>query len=177
MLLCETDVWRAIHLIVSRSQRHLPASCVDNVTETGKVVKSYICQSVVVPSDIRSQSMVSSQPFVIGDSLVGNDSLQTYPPKGFFRMFFCRYILILPSPWWDGGPYSQFWQDFHKENVLMLQSSYKNTNYVFCVFYILTILKSIFLHFTCNDVIAKLQLAAASLVLISNMKVHTRTSI
>uniref|UniRef100_A0A671YMX3 Endosome-lysosome associated apoptosis and autophagy regulator 1 n=1 Tax=Sparus aurata TaxID=8175 RepID=A0A671YMX3_SPAAU len=31
----------------------------------------YICQSTVVPSDIRSQSVVSSQPFLIGDSLIG----------------------------------------------------------------------------------------------------------
>ncbi|XP_017286358.1 endosome/lysosome-associated apoptosis and autophagy regulator 1 [Kryptolebias marmoratus] len=53
------------------TERRVPASCVDNVTENGKEVKGYICQSVVVPSDIRSQSMVSSQPFIIGDSLIG----------------------------------------------------------------------------------------------------------
>ncbi|TMS15810.1 UPF0577 protein [Larimichthys crocea] len=47
------------------------ATCVDNVTESGKEVKGYICQSTVVPSDIRSQTMVSSQPFIIGDSLIG----------------------------------------------------------------------------------------------------------
>ncbi|KAM8755667.1 endosome/lysosome-associated apoptosis and autophagy regulator 1 [Acanthopagrus schlegelii] len=47
------------------------ATCVDNVTESGREVKGYICQSTVVPSDIRSQSMVSSQPFLIGDSLIG----------------------------------------------------------------------------------------------------------
>ncbi|XP_073325576.1 endosome/lysosome-associated apoptosis and autophagy regulator 1 [Pagrus major] len=47
------------------------ATCVDNVTESGREVKGYICQSTVVPSDIRSQSVVSSQPFLIGDSLIG----------------------------------------------------------------------------------------------------------
>ncbi|XP_054905643.1 endosome/lysosome-associated apoptosis and autophagy regulator 1 [Poeciliopsis prolifica] len=52
-------------------ESRVPASCVDNVTESGKVVKGYVCQSTVVPSDIRSQSMVSSQPFVIGDTLIG----------------------------------------------------------------------------------------------------------
>ncbi|XP_068996466.1 endosome/lysosome-associated apoptosis and autophagy regulator 1 [Embiotoca jacksoni] len=56
--LCGTERWR-------------PASCVDNVTESGREVKGYLCQSTVVPSDIRSQSMVSSQPFLIGDSLIG----------------------------------------------------------------------------------------------------------
>ncbi|XP_032429216.1 UPF0577 protein KIAA1324 [Xiphophorus hellerii] len=52
-------------------ESRVPASCVDNVTESGKVVKGYVCQSTVVPSDIRSQSMVSSQPFAIGDTLIG----------------------------------------------------------------------------------------------------------
>ncbi|KAF7209731.1 endosome/lysosome-associated apoptosis and autophagy regulator 1 isoform X1 [Nothobranchius furzeri] len=52
-------------------ETQVPGSCVDNVTENGRVAKGYICQSVVVPSDIRSQSVVSSQPFVIGDSLIG----------------------------------------------------------------------------------------------------------
>ncbi|KAM8831040.1 endosome/lysosome-associated apoptosis and autophagy regulator 1 isoform 1-T2 [Synchiropus picturatus] len=47
------------------------ATCVNNVTEAKREVKGYVCQSTVVPSDIRSQSMVSSQPVVIGDSLVG----------------------------------------------------------------------------------------------------------
>lgn len=47
------------------------ATCVDNVTESGREVRGYICQSTVVPSDIRSQSVVSSQPFLIGDSLIG----------------------------------------------------------------------------------------------------------
>lgn len=50
----------------------VPAVCVDNVTESGrKEVKGYICQSTVVPSDIRAQAVVSSQPVVIGDTLVG----------------------------------------------------------------------------------------------------------
>ncbi|XP_072306191.1 endosome/lysosome-associated apoptosis and autophagy regulator 1 [Eucyclogobius newberryi] len=50
----------------------VPATCVDNVTESGKKeVKGYICQSTVVPSDIRGQTVVSSQPVVIGDTLVG----------------------------------------------------------------------------------------------------------
>ncbi|KAM4609945.1 endosome/lysosome-associated apoptosis and autophagy regulator 1 [Polymixia lowei] len=47
------------------------AVCVDNVTEYKREVKGYACQSTVVPSDIRGQSVVSSQPFVIGDTLIG----------------------------------------------------------------------------------------------------------
>ncbi|KAM9829175.1 endosome/lysosome-associated apoptosis and autophagy regulator 1 [Syngnathus typhle] len=47
------------------------ATCVDNVTEHGRVVQGHVCQSLVVPSDIRSQNMVASQPFVVGDTLVG----------------------------------------------------------------------------------------------------------
>uniref|UniRef100_A0A6Q2Z625 MRH domain-containing protein n=1 Tax=Esox lucius TaxID=8010 RepID=A0A6Q2Z625_ESOLU len=46
------------------------AVCVDNVTET-KEVRGYACQSTVVPSDVRGQTVVSSQPFVIGDTLIG----------------------------------------------------------------------------------------------------------
>uniref|UniRef100_A0A671YK37 Endosome-lysosome associated apoptosis and autophagy regulator 1 n=1 Tax=Sparus aurata TaxID=8175 RepID=A0A671YK37_SPAAU len=42
------------------------ATCVDNVTESGREVRGYICQSTVVPSDIRSQSVNMSQ----GGSLV-----------------------------------------------------------------------------------------------------------
>ncbi|KAM9342750.1 endosome/lysosome-associated apoptosis and autophagy regulator 1 [Pholidichthys leucotaenia] len=53
------------------TERRTPAVCVDNVTESGKEVKGYICQSTLVPSEIRSQDMVSSQPFLIGDSLIG----------------------------------------------------------------------------------------------------------
>lgn len=59
-------------------QTRVPASCVDNVTENGKVVKGYVCQSTVVPSEIRGQSMVSSQPFVIGDSLIGTDLIFSF---------------------------------------------------------------------------------------------------
>ncbi|XP_071374241.1 endosome/lysosome-associated apoptosis and autophagy regulator 1 isoform X1 [Centroberyx affinis] len=47
------------------------AACVDNVTESGREVKGYVCQSTVVPSDIRGQSVVSSLPFIIGDTLIG----------------------------------------------------------------------------------------------------------
>ncbi|XP_051758344.1 endosome/lysosome-associated apoptosis and autophagy regulator 1 isoform X1 [Ctenopharyngodon idella] len=47
------------------------ASCVENVTESKRDVKGYICQSTVVPSEIRGQSVVSSQPFTIGDTLIG----------------------------------------------------------------------------------------------------------
>ncbi|KAM7404642.1 hypothetical protein PAMP_011972 [Pampus punctatissimus] len=49
----------------------VPATCVDNVTDSRRDVKGYVCQSTVVPSDIRSQSVVSSQPFLIGDQLIG----------------------------------------------------------------------------------------------------------
>ncbi|XP_065103054.1 endosome/lysosome-associated apoptosis and autophagy regulator 1 [Paramisgurnus dabryanus] len=47
------------------------ASCVDNVTESRREVKGYICQSIIVPSEVRGQSVVSSQPFSIGDTLIG----------------------------------------------------------------------------------------------------------
>lgn len=47
------------------------ASCVDNITENNKQVQSYVCQSTVVPSDLRAQNLVSSQPFTIGDRLIG----------------------------------------------------------------------------------------------------------
>ncbi|XP_051524382.1 endosome/lysosome-associated apoptosis and autophagy regulator 1-like [Myxocyprinus asiaticus] len=47
------------------------ASCVENVTESKREVKGYVCQSIVVPSEIRGQSVVSSQPFSIGDTLIG----------------------------------------------------------------------------------------------------------
>ncbi|RVE70455.1 hypothetical protein OJAV_G00064830 [Oryzias javanicus] len=39
--------------------------------ENERTVKGYICQSTLVPSDIRNQKMVSGQPFLIGDSIVG----------------------------------------------------------------------------------------------------------
>uniref|UniRef100_A0A671N4J3 UPF0577 protein KIAA1324-like n=1 Tax=Sinocyclocheilus anshuiensis TaxID=1608454 RepID=A0A671N4J3_9TELE len=47
------------------------ASCLENVTESKRDVNGYICQSTVVPSEVRGQSVVSSQPFTIGDSLIG----------------------------------------------------------------------------------------------------------
>uniref|UniRef100_A0A8C8M6Y1 MRH domain-containing protein n=1 Tax=Oncorhynchus tshawytscha TaxID=74940 RepID=A0A8C8M6Y1_ONCTS len=50
------------------------AVCVDNVTESRKEVRGYACQSTVVPSEVRGQSVVSSQPFTIGDTLIGKRS-------------------------------------------------------------------------------------------------------
>uniref|UniRef100_A0A8C1JVY5 UPF0577 protein KIAA1324-like n=1 Tax=Cyprinus carpio TaxID=7962 RepID=A0A8C1JVY5_CYPCA len=47
------------------------ASCLENVTESKRDVKGYICQATVVPSEVRGQSVVSSQPFSIGESLIG----------------------------------------------------------------------------------------------------------
>ncbi|XP_076859843.1 endosome/lysosome-associated apoptosis and autophagy regulator 1 [Brachyhypopomus gauderio] len=47
------------------------ASCVDNVTQSRKEVNGYVCQSTIVPSEIRGQSVVSSQPFSIGSLLSG----------------------------------------------------------------------------------------------------------
>ncbi|KAK1801314.1 hypothetical protein P4O66_022995, partial [Electrophorus voltai] len=47
------------------------ASCVDNVTDSRKQVNGYVCQSTIVPSEIRGQSVVSSQPFSIGSTLIG----------------------------------------------------------------------------------------------------------
>uniref|UniRef100_A0A3Q3K1M4 MRH domain-containing protein n=1 Tax=Monopterus albus TaxID=43700 RepID=A0A3Q3K1M4_MONAL len=57
--------------LCGKEVRKVPATCVGNVTESGREVKGYVCQSTVVPSEIRSQSVVSSQPFLIGDSLIG----------------------------------------------------------------------------------------------------------
>lgn len=57
--------------IMFSSQGRAPATCVDNVTGSGREVKGYLCQSTVFPSDIRSESVVSSQPVLIGDSLIG----------------------------------------------------------------------------------------------------------
>uniref|UniRef100_A0A672JED9 MRH domain-containing protein n=1 Tax=Salarias fasciatus TaxID=181472 RepID=A0A672JED9_SALFA len=59
------------HFNVALCGSRTPASCLDNVTESGREVKGYICQSTMVPSGIRSQSLVSSLPFLIGDSLIG----------------------------------------------------------------------------------------------------------
>uniref|UniRef100_A0AAR2KH90 MRH domain-containing protein n=1 Tax=Pygocentrus nattereri TaxID=42514 RepID=A0AAR2KH90_PYGNA len=47
------------------------ASCVDNVTDTTKEVNGYVCQSIIMPSEVRGQSVVSSQPFTIGSTLIG----------------------------------------------------------------------------------------------------------
>ncbi|CAG07479.1 unnamed protein product, partial [Tetraodon nigroviridis] len=47
------------------------ATCVDNVTESGGRVRGYVCQATAVPSGIRSQSLVSTQPVLISDSLIG----------------------------------------------------------------------------------------------------------
>uniref|UniRef100_A0A8B9LQA0 Si:ch211-163l21.8 n=1 Tax=Astyanax mexicanus TaxID=7994 RepID=A0A8B9LQA0_ASTMX len=52
-------------------QGRVLASCVDNVTDSSKEVSGYVCQSVTVPSEVRGQSVVSSQPFVIGSTLIG----------------------------------------------------------------------------------------------------------
>ncbi|KAJ8378226.1 hypothetical protein AAFF_G00245140 [Aldrovandia affinis] len=53
------------------------ASCVDNVTESKKEVRGHVCQATVVPSDVRGQSVVSSQPFSIGDTLIGVTTAST----------------------------------------------------------------------------------------------------
>lgn len=70
-------IWVKFSLMLKPAVLHLqgrvPATCVENVTESGREIKGYICQSTVVPSDIRSQSMVSTQPFIIGDTLIGMD--------------------------------------------------------------------------------------------------------
>ncbi|XP_062398096.1 endosome/lysosome-associated apoptosis and autophagy regulator 1 isoform X2 [Sardina pilchardus] len=47
------------------------ATCVDNITESRKELSGYVCQSTIVPTDVRGQTVVSSQPFSIGDTLVG----------------------------------------------------------------------------------------------------------
>lgn len=60
-------------LITFLLQDRTPATCVNNVTGSTKKVKGYICQSTIVPSGSRSENVVSSQPFVIGDSLIGMD--------------------------------------------------------------------------------------------------------
>lgn len=56
-------------------QPRAPATCVDNVTESGSEVKGFVCQSTAVPSGIRSQSLVSTQPVLIGDTLIGTFQL------------------------------------------------------------------------------------------------------
>ncbi|KAK5894556.1 hypothetical protein CesoFtcFv8_011238 [Champsocephalus esox] len=63
--------FHSFNLALCGKEGRVPATCVDNVTESGREVKGYICHSTVVPSEIRSQSVVSTQPFIIGDSLIG----------------------------------------------------------------------------------------------------------
>ncbi|ROL48969.1 UPF0577 protein KIAA1324 [Anabarilius grahami] len=58
-------------VVLCGTENRALASCVENVTESKRDVKGYICQSTVVPSEIRGQSVVSSQPFTIGDTLIG----------------------------------------------------------------------------------------------------------
>ncbi|KAK7135854.1 hypothetical protein R3I94_014510 [Phoxinus phoxinus] len=60
------------------TENRVLASCVDNVTESKRDVKGYICQFTVVPSEIRGQSVVSSQPFSIGDTLIGVSTDHTF---------------------------------------------------------------------------------------------------
>uniref|UniRef100_A0A8C2Q7N6 Si:ch211-163l21.8 n=1 Tax=Cyprinus carpio TaxID=7962 RepID=A0A8C2Q7N6_CYPCA len=76
------------------------ASCVENVTESKRDVKGDICQSTVVPSEVRGQSVVSSQPFNIGDTLIGEcyhgfeiSIKHTYPTGscGFIR---CKLFIL-----------------------------------------------------------------------------------
>ncbi|XP_019944302.2 endosome/lysosome-associated apoptosis and autophagy regulator 1 [Paralichthys olivaceus] len=62
---------QSFNVALCGKESRMPATCVDNATGSGKEVKGYLCQSTVVPSEIRSQSVVSSQPILIGDSLVG----------------------------------------------------------------------------------------------------------
>ncbi|XP_019716362.1 UPF0577 protein KIAA1324 [Hippocampus comes] len=59
------------HFSVALCGKEGPATCVDNVTEHGQAVRGQVCQSLVVPSDIRNENVVASQPIVIGDTLVG----------------------------------------------------------------------------------------------------------
>ncbi|CAL8368427.1 unnamed protein product [Lota lota] len=59
------------HLALCGKEDRQLAVCVDNVTEQRREVRGYACQSMVVPSDTRGQVLVSSQPFVIADMLVG----------------------------------------------------------------------------------------------------------
>lgn len=70
-LWCKEALKSMLPVSVSSFQGRMSATCVDNVTDSGREVKGYVCQSTVVPSGIRSQNMVSTQPFVIGDALIG----------------------------------------------------------------------------------------------------------
>ncbi|XP_028849425.1 UPF0577 protein KIAA1324 [Denticeps clupeoides] len=64
------------------------ATCVDNVTDSRKEVRGYVCQATVVPSDVRGQRVVSSQPISIGDTLLGVTTKSTldsiYSPNNYF---------------------------------------------------------------------------------------------
>ncbi|XP_074537855.1 endosome/lysosome-associated apoptosis and autophagy regulator 1 [Halichoeres trimaculatus] len=63
--------FHSFNLGLCGNEGRAPATCVDNVTGSGREVRGYLCQSTVFPSDIRSQSVVSSQPVLVGDSLIG----------------------------------------------------------------------------------------------------------
>ncbi|XP_076131894.1 endosome/lysosome-associated apoptosis and autophagy regulator 1 [Alosa pseudoharengus] len=64
------------------------ATCVDNITESRKELSGYVCQSTIVPTDVRGQTVVSSQPFSIGDTLIGITTKSTFDqitsPEGNF---------------------------------------------------------------------------------------------
>ncbi|XP_061113380.1 endosome/lysosome-associated apoptosis and autophagy regulator 1 isoform X1 [Conger conger] len=70
------------------SQGRALGSCVDNVTESVNEVRSHVCQATVVPSEVRGQSVVSSQPFSIGETLIGVTTKSTLDnvksPKEYF---------------------------------------------------------------------------------------------
>ncbi|MFT7804350.1 UPF0577 protein KIAA1324-like isoform X1 [Arapaima gigas] len=53
------------------SEGRSAAVCVDNVTKSKGEVRAHVCQATVVPSELRSQRIVSSQPFSVGDTLIG----------------------------------------------------------------------------------------------------------
>lgn len=70
-MLCElTDSAVSLDFFLVLQGRAM-ATCVDNITESRKELSGYVCQSTIVPSDIRGQTVVSSQPFSIGDTLSG----------------------------------------------------------------------------------------------------------
>lgn len=77
-------------------QGRVPATCVENVTASGREVKGYVCQSTVVPSDIRSQSTVSTQPFVIGDTVIGMgwtwQTSTAVNQRKCFKYVFCQIV-------------------------------------------------------------------------------------
>uniref|UniRef100_A0AAQ5XLV6 MRH domain-containing protein n=1 Tax=Amphiprion ocellaris TaxID=80972 RepID=A0AAQ5XLV6_AMPOC len=96
------------------TESRIPASCVDNVTQSGREVRGYVCQSTVVPSDIRSQSVVSSQPFLVGDSLIGTDRRMSE----LWTMWrsFCRLVFLhsnCSEGTCDGCTFHFLWQSQH----------------------------------------------------------------